>query len=403
MLNLIQAIKFSWASIDNSKLRSALTALGIIIGIAAVVANVSLGASFGQYFTDELGTQGSNFIIIYSQDVNIFHDKELNVIENTPGITGVSPARSQIEEVKYLSSKRQISIEGVTSDEQSISNLKLDSGTFIGDKDKYVAVIGYKVANEKFDKNLSLNNPIEITFKRRDGSNTTQEFIVKGILEKKKATLFNAGPDRDASIYIPIKTMNELLNVTDYTAFTARTDNPESVRDVSNDVDKRLSMHLGVSSRDIGNPDSKPYRIFNQADVIDQLNTVSSSLTILITIVALISLLVGSIGIMNIMLVTVTERTREIGILKSLGYNKKDILTIFILESAMIGLIGGFLGVILGIIGSYSVQSLLDIPHIFPTYLIFLGFSIAVIIGLLAGVYPANKAANMNPVEALRH
>lgn len=403
MISVFQAIKFAWASIDHAKLRSALTALGIIIGIAAVVANVSLGASFGQYFTDELGTQGSNFIIIYSQDVNIFADKELNVIKNTPGIIGVSPARSQIEEVKYISSKRQIDIEGATADEESISNLKVKSGTFLTNKDKYVAVIGYKVATEKFSKNISLNNPIEINFKRRDGTNITQKFIVKGILEKKKSSFFGGGPDRDTSIYIPIKTLNELLNVSDYTAFTARTENPESVRNVSNDVDKRLALHLGVPARDIGNPDVKPYRIFNQADIIDQLNTVSNSLTVLITIVALISLIVGSIGIMNIMLVTVTERTREIGLLKSLGFNKKDILVMFILESAIIGLIGGVLGVVLGVIGSYTVQSLLNIPHLFPTYLIFVGFAIALIVGVFAGVYPANKAANMDPVEALRH
>ncbi|WP_321419386.1 ABC transporter permease [uncultured Methanomethylovorans sp.] len=403
MLSIKESIKFAMGSIGNAKLRSALTALGIIIGVAAVVANVSLGASFNQFFTDELGTQGSNFIIIYSQDVNIFFDKELNVIKNTPGIDGVSPAKGQTEEVTYLSSKRQISIQGVTADEQDISNLQLEVGSFLTDKDKYVAVLGNDVANTKFDKNISIKNPLEINFKRRDGTNVTQKFIVKGILQKNKATFVGGGPDRDVTIYIPIAIMNELLNTTDYGAFTARTASAESVRNVSNEVDRRLALHLGVPTRDLNNPDAKPYRIFNQADIIDRLNTLANSLTILITMVALISLLVGSIGIMNIMLVTVTERTREIGIMKSLGFNKYDILSLFIVESAMVGLLGGILGVLLGIIGSYLVESFLNLPHIFPVYLIFLGFGIAFIVGLTAGVYPANKAASMDPVEALRH
>lgn len=403
MLSIKESVKIAMGSIGSAKLRSALTALGIIIGVAAVVANVSLGASFNQFFTDELGTQGSNFIIIYSQDVNIFFDKELTLIKNTPGIDGVSPDKGQTEEVTYLSSKRQISIQGVTADEQAISNLQLEVGTFLTEKDKYVAVLGNDVANTKFDKNISIKNPIEINFKRRDGTNVTQKFVVKGILQKNKATFVGGGPDRDVTIYIPIATMNELLNATDYSAFTARTASAESVRDVSNEVDRRLALHLGVPTRDLNNPDAKPYRIFNQADIIDRLNTLANSLTILITMVALISLLVGSIGIMNIMLVTVTERTREIGIMKSLGFNKYDVLSLFIVESAMVGLLGGILGVLLGIVGSYLVESFLNLPHIFPAYLIFLGFGIAFIVGLVAGVYPANKAANMDPVEALRH
>ncbi|WP_292466324.1 ABC transporter permease [Methanolobus sp.] len=403
MIDLKQAFAIALGSIGSAKMRSTLTALGIIIGVAAVVANVSLGASFNQYFTDELSSLGSNFIIIYSQDVNIFYDTELELIRNTPGIDGVSPFNQQTAAVTYLSATRQIDVQGVGEDAQYISNLDVEDGNFLSDKDKYVAVLGKDVAEEKFDKDISIKNYVDITIKRADGTSVTQKFRVKGILASEDNTFVTGGPDRDVAIYAPIKTLNEMLNVTDYGGFSAKTGSAESVKEVSDEVDKRLARSLGVPTRDLENDDAKPYRIFNQAEIIDQLDALAQSLTILITLVAVVALIVGSIGIMNIMLVTVTERTREIGLLKSLGFTRSGILVLFILESIIVGVIGGILGTLMGLVGSYLVEVYLDIPPVFPFYLIFIGFFISVIVGLVAGVYPANKAANLNPVEALRH
>ncbi len=135
MVNIQEALDLGMGSITHAKLRSALTTLGIIIGVAAVVANVSLGASFNQFFTDELGTQGSNFIVIYSQDVNILHENELNIVRNTPGVEGVSPSNGQMAAVTYLSSKRQIDVQGVSQDAEDILNIQLEEGNFLTDKD----------------------------------------------------------------------------------------------------------------------------------------------------------------------------------------------------------------------------------------------------------------------------
>ncbi|WP_094227290.1 ABC transporter permease [Methanolobus psychrotolerans] len=403
MIDLKHVFVIALGSIGSSKMRSTLTALGIIIGVAAVVANVSLGASFNQYFTDELGSLGSNFIIIYSQDVNIFYENELELIRNTPGIVGVSPFNQQTAAVSYLSATRQIDVQGVSEDAQYISNLQVEEGSFLTDKDKFVAILGNDVAEEKFEKDISIKNYVDITIKRQDGTSVTRKFRVKGILAGEDNTFVTGGPDRDVIIYIPIATLNEMLNVTDYGGFSAKTGSAESVREVSDEIDKRLARSLGVPSRDLDNDDAKPYRIFNQAEIIEQLDTLANSLTILITLVALVALIVGSIGIMNIMLVTVTERTREIGLLKSLGFTKSGILLLFIVESMIVGVIGGILGTLLGLVGSYLVETYLNIPPVFPFYLIFMGFFISVFVGLVAGVYPANKAANLNPVEALRH
>ncbi|AEH60740.1 protein of unknown function DUF214 [Methanosalsum zhilinae DSM 4017] len=402
MTDLKQLLVLSFGSISSAKLRSALTTLGIIIGVAAVVANVSLGASFNQYFTDELGEIGDNFIVIFSEDINVFDDNQLEIIRRTPGVDGVSPIKQRVAEVTFMSVSRQINIQGTTQDYADVASLSLESGNFFTDKSKYVAVIGDSVANERFDRSIHTRNSIEISFRRTDGTVKTQKFKVIGVIESPDSEFIQSGAEPDNRIFIPISVMNELLDETDYGGFSARTATAEEVRPVSEQIDRNLARSLGVSTRDIDNDDAKPYSIFNQADIIDQLNELSGALTVLITSVALIALLVGSIGIMNIMLVTVTERTKEIGLMKSLGFTYADILGLFIIESIIIGLIGGILGTLLGLVGSFAVEIYLDLPHVFPLYLILTGFLISVIIGLISGIYPANKAAKMNPVDALR-
>ncbi|WP_135611838.1 ABC transporter permease [Methanococcoides sp. AM1] len=402
MLNFSQALHLSIGSISSYKLRSALTTLGIIIGIAAVVANVSLGASFNQFFVDELGSQGSNFIVIYSEDINLFYDNQLDVIKNTPKVEGVSPIRQQLAGVTYISTLRQVDIQGTSADYEKIGNIQLEVGNFFSEQDKYAAVLGSDVAYEKFDQKVSYRNSIDIEFIRRDGTPVSRSFKVIGIIDSPDSTFIQSGAESDVRIFIPIDTMNEMLGIEDYGGFSITVEDAESVRPVSDEIDKKIARSLGVSERELDNEDVKPYSIFNQADILDQLDELSAGLTSLFISVALISLIVGSIGIMNIMLVTVTERTKEIGLLKSLGYTRSNILYLFITESIILGLIGGILGTVLGFVGSYAAVSFLNLPYVFPTYLLVLGVGIAVVVGLIAGVYPANKASKLDPVESLR-
>lgn len=403
MLKIRQAIGISLGSIASSKLRSGLTTLGIVIGIAAVVANVSLGESFNVFFENEINSQGSNFIIIYSQEPNLFYNNELQLIKKTPGISGVSPIKQQLGVVTYFSQNKNIDIVGVTGDYEDTANITMEIGSFVREQDAFSAVIGSKVANEKFDRNISVRNSIDITLRFEGGKTVTRTFKVKGVIESLNISFAGGGIDRDVSIFIPVSTINQMLEEDDFSAFFAMSENLEDVEEVSDEVDRRLARNFGVSSRDIDDEDAKPYRIFNQADVLEQTNQIADTLRNFLVAVALISLLVGSIGIMNIMLVTVTERTREIGLMKALGFSSTDILMLFLIESVILSLFGGLLGLAVGIGGAYVVTAALELPFLYPAYVFEIGVLVAVIVGVTAGVYPANKAAKLVPVDALRH
>jgi len=403
MLKIRQAISISLGSIESAKLRSGLTTLGIVIGIAAVVANVSLGESFNVFFEEEINAQGSNFIIIYSQEPNLFYNNELQIIKKTSGISRVSPIKQQLGVVTYSSQTKNIDIVGVTGDYEDTANIIMESGSFIRDQDAFSAAIGSKVANEKFDRNISARSSIDITLRLEGGRTVTRKFKVKGIIESLNTSFAGGGIDRDVSIFIPVSTINQMLEEDDFSAFFAMSDNIEDVEEVSDEVDRRLARNFGVSSRDLDDEDAKPYRIFNQADVLEQTNQLADTLRNFLVAVALISLLVGSIGIMNIMLVTVTERTREIGIMKALGFSSTDILILFLIESVILSLFGGLLGLAVGIGGAYVVTAALGLPFMYPGYVFEIGVLVAVIVGVAAGVYPANKAAKLAPVDALRH
>ncbi|MCD4800120.1 MAG: FtsX-like permease family protein, partial [Methanococcoides sp.] len=306
-------------------------------------------------------------------------------------------------EVTYMSDSRRVSITGVTGDYDEVANIGLSEGNFIKDNDQYVAVIGYEVSDGTFDRKLSNKNSIDITFRTRDGGEITQTFQVKGIVQESEPSFISGGMVPDKRIFIPISTMNEILSVSDYSTIFAEGESIETVTETSEEIDKRLGRYLGISSRDMEEDDIKPYFIVDQQELLENAGALSSALSGLLTAVAFISLVVGSIGIMNIMLVTVTERTSEIGLMKAIGYSNFDVLTMFIVESAVVGTIGGVLGVILGCAGAYGAAAFMNLPVVLPASKIFAGFVVSIFVGLIAGAYPANKAAKMKPVDALRH
>ncbi|MHC1756616.1 MAG: ABC transporter permease [Methanosarcina sp.] len=403
MIQFVQAARIASGSIRSSKLRSALTTLGIVIGVAAVIINASLGASFNQFFTDEVTSVGSNFIIAYSDQPNLFYQSELEIIENTPGISGVSPRKTISGEISYLSNSKSVSIVGVNGDFQEIQGIKMEDGSFLTDKDIYSAVLGYDLAKEEFGRSISHRSTVDIAFRQEDGTLVRKSFKVKGILEDSKETIVGGDGSTDMIIYIPISTMNEMAGEQDYGTFFAMAESSENIRDISDDVDKRLARNFGIPDRDLDDEDAKPYTVFNQADVLEETGALGEALSSFLLVLALVSLFVGSIGIMNIMLVTVTERTREIGIMKSVGYSSSNIQSLFLLESVMVSFLGGLVGTAIGGFGAYILEDALKLPPVFPFKLIEIGILVSVLVGVGAGLYPARKAASMNPVDALRY
>jgi putative ABC transport system permease protein len=402
MINPVQSVQIAIGSITSAKMRSALTALGIIIGVAAVVANVALGASFNQYFADELGSIGTNFIIIEGKEDNLFFDNELKLIKNTPGIAAVSPIIGRSAEVKYMSESRIATVEGVSADCDEVRNMKMGEGSFLTDKDRYTVVLGCNVVNEKFDRKIGLQNSIDLTFRLDDGTSVTKKFKVKGITEEVN---FFGDPSATSNndILIPIDTMMAITGENDYSAFFASAASLDIVEETAEEMDKRLARNFGVSKRDMDDDDAKPYAIMTQTELLEMTGVWADAIAALLTAVALISLVVGSIGIANIMLVTVSERTNEIGLMKSLGFTSMDVLSLFVVESAVVGLFGGILGSLLGVVGAYGATSIIGLPNAFSVSLIVVGFGVSVGVGLIAGAFPAYKAAKMNPVDALRH
>ncbi|AKB59716.1 ABC transporter permease [Methanosarcina barkeri] len=403
MIKFSQAARIAAGSIGSAKLRSALTTLGIVIGIAAVVVNASLGASFNQFFTDEISSVGSNFIIASSKQPNLFFDNEYNLMKNTPGISGVSPRKSMSGDLTYLSETKNVNIAGINKDFQEIQGLQMEEGTFLTDKDSAAAVLGYDIANDKFSKNISHRSTVEIAFRQENGTVVKKSFKVKGILKNSEPTVVSEDSDYDLTVFIPVSTMNEIIGEKDYGAFLAMAESPAKVRDISDDVDGRLARNFGVPERDIDNEDLKPYYVFNQEEVLEQTGKIGDALSSFLLVLALIALFVGSIGIMNIMLVTVTERTREIGIMKSVGYSNSNILSLFLLESVMVSSFGGIVGTLIGGLGAYALEIALKLPPVFPLTLIEIGIAVSVLVGITAGLYPARKASRMNPVDALRY
>jgi putative ABC transport system permease protein len=402
MIRFAQATRIALGSIGSAKLRSSLTTLGIVIGIAAVVVNASLGASFNQFFTNEISSVGSNFIITYSNQPNIFFDNEYNLMKSTQGITGVSPRKSMTGELTYLSETNTVNIAGVNEDFQEIQGLKMERGSFLTNKDINSAVLGYNLANDEFSRDISHRSTVVIAFRQNNGTVVTKTFKVKGILQNSKPTVISEDSDYDLTVFIPISTMNEMIGEEDYGTFLAMTDSPDKVRNVAEKVDDRLARNFGISER-VDDEDSKPYTVFNQADVLEETGKLGDSLSSFLLVLASISLFVGSIGIMNIMLVTVTERTREIGIMKSVGYSNSNILSLFLLESIMVSFLGGVVGTTIGGLGAYILESALKLPPVFPFKLIEIGVIVSLLVGVTAGLYPAKKAAHMNPVDALRY
>jgi putative ABC transport system permease protein len=404
-MNLINSFRTAYRGIKANKLRSFLTMLGIMIGVLAVVTLISLGTGASDSATSSIRGLGSNLLIISPGNAgngsmgarqaagsitSLTNDDAQAIKDGVSAVKKVSPEFSSQAQVVFQNQSTNSSISGVTPEYESVHNFHSEYGSFISSTDQSsqgrVVVLGQNVAAALFGQANPLGKIIKI-------KNTP--FTVIGIMQKKGQSGFQ---NLDDMVFIPLSTAQKRLFGENYLRSVFVQVDKESEVDQASFEIKALLMNR----HNISDPADADFTVTSQADILSAVNQITGIMTALLGGIAAISLLVGGIGIMNIMLVSVTERTREIGLRKAVGAKKRDILAQFLIESVLLSVFGGIIGLAFGIGLSYMISKIGGFSTVVTTSSILLAFFFSAGIGIFFGVYPASRAAKLSPIEALR-
>lgn len=401
---MLEMLKEAFRSIAANKLRTALSMIGIIIGVAAVIAVVSVAEGTSQSIRQNLSAIGSNLILIspgftrggggrVSTSLSDLLTKEdaQRIQQLCPSVLYVTPMQQGNFIVQY---ERQNTMSGVLAVYPQIfnmMNLKLQEGEYFTEEDensrRKVAVIGREIADTLFPDGDAIGKTIKIT-----SQSTRQNYRIIGVLEKSGTLLF-LNPDR--SILVPFSAAeNRLFRRSYVSSIVAQAYSEQTAAQAVSEIDSILYSKF---------QDQEKYRIVSQEAMLQTINQTMALLSFMLGSIAGISLLVGGIGIMNIMLVTVAERTREIGVRKAVGANRKHILIQFLLESIILTFVAGIIGVGVGIFLSKGIALIGSIQTAVTPLVILIAVSVSIAVGVFFGVFPALKASKLNPVEALRY
>jgi putative ABC transport system permease protein len=411
----------TYAALSANKIRSGLTMLGIIIGIASVIALVAIGQGASNSVQTSIESIGSNLIEVMpgaaktigfgasggrgtAKSLTPADENAIALVSNVAAVSGEYSSRYQIA---AAGSNTNTSVDGVNAAYSTIRNLVMDQGTFLTDIQSTslakVAVVGPTVVDDLFNGGTVPTTVADASAAAASaiGQNiriNNMQFTIIGVTKTKGSS----GPgNQDDMVYIPLGTAlqyfagngNQFLSTIDIQAT-----NQSAMTQVQNDV-----TNLLLSRHNISDPTKADFSILNQADIVSAASSVTSTFTTLLAAVAGISLIVGGIGIMNMMLTTVTERMREIGLRKAIGATKKDVNTQFLAEAIALTFIGGAIGVLLGV-GISFIVTWTGIESAQVTFSsIFLAFGVSAVIGVVFGWYPAYRASNLNPIDALRY
>ncbi len=401
-MNIYENILVALQGLTANKLRSALTMLGITIGVFSVILGTAIGQGAREELLKRVETLGSNSIIIFpdpsrggsAQNSNKFDPLTLqnsdDVLANSPLVTRIAPQVQQSAKVKFRNKTAQTSVICTTPDYAEISNYQLAAGAFFSDRDvrgrRKVCVVGKTVATKLFGQGTPIGKTLRI-------AQVNCEIV--GILQSKGSSLFG---DPDDQILIPLTTgMKQVFGVDDISTISAQAANADDSPRAVEQIKAALRKSRKIKARE-----KNDFDVRSQQELMSFGNNLTRILTLLLGGIAGVALLVGGIGIMNIMLVSVTERTREIGIRKAMGARNFNILFQFLIEALTLSVCGG----LAGIAGGYAVSALLTIysplPAVVSPVWVGVAFGVSAGIGVFFGIYPAYKAAQLDPIEALR-
>lgn len=388
-MNLPKLFKMALSSVLQNKIRSFLTMLGIIIGISSVSVLVGMGEGTKKQITDQIEKLGTNLITIsITGNRNAsFTDAEIEELQSKPGVSSIAPSMSQNNiNIKAGTETSTTTMEATTAPYEQIRKLTVSSGRFINDRDVAnrfkVLVIGPETADTLFGTTNVVGQKMYVN---------GIEFSIVGVLKSEGSSSTGSSDDR---IILPISTAQRLLKSTTVRTFYVEAESKDKVEEAM----AYLTLFLNKKF----NNNTSSYRVFNQTSLLETASSTTESMTTMLAGIAAISLVVGGIGIMNIMLVSVIERTREIGIRKAIGAKRSSILVQFLIESASISSFGGVLGVSLGYLCAYLAQTFFKTTVIISSQVVLGAFIFSVLVGIIFGMYPANKASKLNPIDALR-
>lgn len=399
-----ESFLMAWASLIANKLRSLLTMLGIIIGVAAVIALVSIGNGVKQDIEDSISSLGSNLLVVLpgaprtpgarsSQgSMKSLKISDYEAIAKLEGVKAASPMTNGSYVVIYQNKNWTTSVAGVNANFQDVNNWTMTSGRFFSDKNvqnrERVAVVGQTVVKNLFTDEDPVGKEIRVK---------NIPFRVIGVLKSKgNGTM---GNDQDDTVLIPYTTSMERVEGIDYLrrVYVVAKDD-EGIDRLQADIENLLRVRHNIKDTNLDD-----FNIQNMKSIMETVAQTTGTFTLFLGAVAAISLVVGGIGIMNIMLVSVTERTREIGVRKALGATYSVIVTQFLIEAVVISLIGGFIGIAFGIGASKVIGMVSGMSTIVSVPTIIMSFAFSMAIGLIFGIYPARKAAKLNPIDALHY
>ena len=399
-----ESFLMAWASLVANKLRSLLTMLGIIIGVAAVIALVSIGNGVKQDIEDSISSLGSNLLVVLpgaprtpgarpSQgSMKSLKISDYEAIAKLEGVKAASPMTNGSYVVIYQNKNWTTSVAGVNANFQDVNNWTMTSGRFFSDKNvqnrERVAVVGQTVVKNLFTDEDPVGKEIRVK---------NIPFRVIGVLKSKgNGTM---GNDQDDTVLIPYTTSMERVEGIDYLRrvyVVAKDDG--GIDRLQADIENLLRVRHNIKDTNLDD-----FNIQNMKSIMETVAQTTGTFTLFLGAVAAISLVVGGIGIMNIMLVSVTERTREIGVRKALGATYSVIVTQFLIEAVVISLMGGFIGIAFGIGASKVIGMVSGMSTIVSVPTIIMSFAFSMAIGLIFGIYPARKAAKLNPIDALHY